>query len=226
MRQIIFTLIFTLIAVWTYGQRVVDKTIEVSKSSILKLDLDFADSIKVTPSPNGNLIIKVIVSINDNQHNDKFELKSSNSNNYITIEGKVNDMDKIKVPCNRKNGTNYYNHGNECITMDIYYEIQVPQVEKLSIKTISGDITITNLIVPMKIESISGFIDMNIPAKANANISIKTVTGGVYTNHEIDKKVDECRTNPASTNVHFQLNAGNTPIELKTISSDVFLRKI
>jgi hypothetical protein len=226
MRQILYTLIFTLIAIWSFGQRVVDKTIEVKKSSELKLKFDFADSIKVTPSPNNNLVIKVVVIINDNQHNDKFELKTYDNSEVLTIEGIVNDMDKIKVPCNRKNGSHYYNNDNECITMDIYYEIQVPQVEKLSIKTISGDITIKNLVVPMKIESKSGFIDMNISSRSNAEIFIKTVTGGVYTNHEINKEVDKCKTNPANTSVFFKLNDGNTPIELKTISSDIFLRKM
>jgi len=208
------------------AQRVVEEQIAVKPTATIALKLDFADSILIKQSKDDNIRIKAIVSINNNQHNDKYELIVSESNDFIKVKAKINDMESIRIPCNDHRGTNYsYSNGN-CLTMDIIYEIEIPTIANLSIETISGDITIDNPNSPMDVRSISGYIDLSINPKTNSNIKVETVTGGVYTNHEFNKDSDHCDSNPGGTDASFKIGSGGNRIKLETVSGDVFIRKI
>ncbi|NVO12340.1 MAG: hypothetical protein HXX16_20450 [Bacteroidales bacterium] len=226
MKKYIIGFIVSMIAYTVNGQRIVEKQITVKSTSSVDLKLDFADTIQVKQSKDNILRIKAIVSINDNQHNDKYEIIIRDDGDFLRVKANVNDMKSIRVPCKSHKGSNYESHGGECVNIDIYYVIEVPTVANLHIETINGNITIDNALCPMSIESISGFIDLRIPANANLDLNLKTITGGVYTNHEFNISTDNFKGNPGGTNAWFKLGSGGNKVKLSTISSDIFIRKI
>lgn len=226
MKTIITTILSILLTFTLNAQRVVEKKIEINPTSTLKLDLEFADTIHIKQSSDNTLKIKATVSINDNQNNDNYELITNENGSYLTVKAKIHDMESIRIPC-KKNGKSMYNYNDgKCLTMDISYVIEVPSIADLRLETISGDIIIDQAKNPMNIKTISGFIDMSIPAKSNSDIRIETVTGGVYTNHEFSKDNDDCDSNPGGTDANFKLGTGDNKIKLTTVSGDIFIRKI
>jgi len=227
MKKYIIGIVITLIAYTVNAQRVVEKQVTVKPSASLDLKLDFADTIQIKQSNDNTLRIKVIVNINDNLHNDKYELITNESGDSFTIKAKIHDMESIKAPCkNHYNGSMFYSHDGECLTMDIRYILEVPAIANLRIETISGDIIIEDAKYPMSIKTISGFIDLGIPEKTNSDLRIETVTGGVYTNHEFTKDNSDCESNPGGTDASLRIGSGGNKIKLETVSGDIFVRKI
>lgn len=209
-----------------YGQRVIDKQVDVKPNAAIDLKLEFADSILVKPSTDNNFRIKAVVSINDNQHNDNYELNISESSETIKVKAKIRDMESIRIPCKNRKGTYYGNSNGKCLTMDIRYEIELPSNTSVKLETISGDITILNAKNPMILKSISGYIDVNISSKFDSDIQIGTVTGGVYSNIEINKDNGYCHSSPGGTDATIRIGKGGSTIKLETISGDIFIRKI
>lgn len=226
MKKFSILILIVLLAYTINAQRVVEKQITVNPATSLNLKLDFADSIRVIQSKDNTLRIKATVNINDNQHNDKYELVTNEGEQTLTVSAKIHDMKSLRVPCKNRRGANYEYHDGECLTMDIYYIIEVPTIANLKVETISGDIIIDNANNAMTLNTISGFIDMSIPAKSNADLKIETVTGGVYTNHEFNKEKDNCDSSPGGTDVKLKIGSGGNRIKLETVSGDIFLRKI
>lgn len=208
-----------------YGQRVVDKQVEIKQNATIDLKLEFADSILIKPSSDSNFKIKAVVCINDNQHNDNYELNISEGSENIKVKAKIRDMESIQVPCKKHKGSYYGNSNGKCLTMDIRYEIEIPINANVRVETISGNITVQNAKNPMIIKSISGFIDINISPKFDSNIKIETVTGGVYSNFEINKDSGYCHSNPGGTDATLRIGKGGSAIKLETISGDIFIRK-
>lgn len=208
------------------AQKIIEKQITVKPTLNINLKFDFADTIKIKQSTDNMIRIKVIVNINDNLHNAKYELITDEGSDLLKVSAKIHDMKSIRVPCKNRNGSNYDYHNGECLTMDISYVIEVPTIANLKIETISGDIIIDNALSSMDINSISGFIDMGISTKANSELKIGTVTGGVYTNHEFNKGNDHFDASPGGTDARFKIGTGEKSIKLTTVSGDIYLRKI
>jgi len=226
MKKNIIAIITLLTTFNLSAQRVVEKQIAIKPTTSLELKLDFADTIRIKQSKDNSMRIKAIVKINDNQHNDKYELIADEGSHSLKISAKVHDMESIRIPCKNHQGSSYSYDNGKCLTMDISYEIEVPVLAEIKVETISGDIIIDNGTCPLSIKSISGFIDLTIPAILNSDISISTITGGVYSNHDISKEKNDFRSNPAGTKANIRLNSGGSKIKLNTISGDIFLRKI
>lgn len=209
-----------------YAQRVVEKQINIKSTASLSLDLQFADTIHIKQSKDNTVRIKATVNINDNLHNDKYELTTDESDQIVKISAKIHDMKSLRVPCKNKRGTSYDYDDGKCLTMDINYEVEVPSLASIKVETISGDLIIDKGTSPMLLKSISGFIDLSIPLTANSDIRIETVTGGVYTNHELKKDKDDCDSHPGGTDASIRLGSGGNRIKLSTVSGDIYVRKI
>ena len=221
--NLIVALIITTLAV--NAQRIVEKQISAKSTTNIDLNLEFADSIRIKQSNDNSIHIKAIVSIKNNQNNDKYELITNENGDKLSIKAKIHDMNSIRIPCNNRK-SNSYNYDGKCLTLDIYYEIEVPSIANLKLKTISGDITIEKGIYPMYLESISGFINLYVPSKADAEVSVNTVTGGVYTNLDINKSNSDLDSHPGGTDGTIKINNGGNRIKLHTVSGDIYLRKI
>lgn len=95
----------------------------------------------------------------------------------------------------------------------------------------NGDITIiyaqVNPDKPNSISNISGDIDISLPASTKANLELSSISGEIYTDMNIQTKGDEKEGMTrlgGSNNISGTLNGGGVEINLKAISSDIFIR--
>jgi len=226
MKKIQLFILLIICTINANAQRIIEEQYVVKPTSSLDLNLEFADSIRIKQSSDNSVHIKAIVSINENQNNDKYELISNEENDGLRVKAKIHDINSIKIPCKNHKGSSYDYNDGKCLTIDIYYEIAVPTVANLKVKTISGNIIVDKGFYPMNIESISGYIDLSVPSKFNADVNLSTITGGIYTNLEFNKNSSDIESNPGGTNGTIKINAGGNKVKLQTISGDIFIRKI
>jgi DUF4097 and DUF4098 domain-containing protein YvlB len=73
----------------------------------------------------------------------------------------------------------------------------------------------------MNVKSISGYIDLTEPASKNADIDFSTISGRMYSNHEL--ALSKAHTG-IPLKINEKLNNGGDPVKLETISGDIYFR--
>ncbi|MBO0934399.1 DUF4097 family beta strand repeat-containing protein [Fibrella aquatilis] len=97
--------------------------------------------------------------------------------------------------------------------------------------TISGEINVVysglSQEKPTAISTISGEIDITLPATARSNMKLRTITGEVYTDFDlgVKQRKDGMAKVGGSSNVDGTTNGGGVELQLKTISSNIYIRK-
>lgn len=95
-------------------------------------------------------------------------------------------------------------------------------------KTTSGDITVSfsNLQMdkPSSIVNTSGFIDVTLAASAKATMKLKSISGEIFSDLDLDFP-DSKFKNRYSSNFEGTINGGGAEISLHAISGNVYLRK-
>ena len=174
--------------------------------------------------------LKASVNINNNEDNDAFAIDVDHTSGIIKFSSEIENMKELskKRICYEKDddGNTITYNGNH-IEMDISFEIFLPKNQNFDIKTISGDIEITNMLNQIQAKSISGFVDATISQSSNSSINAKTITGGIYTDHEYRPRRSELKDyrHIVGGKVDFDINSGGTRVELETISGDIYIRK-
>ena len=179
------------------------------------MKFDFADDIHVEAWNKNTIELEVSVNIEDNRYNDYYALNVNEHSGNVDLIEKV-DFDGIKKVKGTKNC-------NNCQTK-INYKLKVPANLEFNLKTISGKIELVGSQGKMSVNSISGFIDYAIPAALKAHINLSTVTGDVYSDVKFDKSPSK-EISWVGTKRDLSLNGGTLPVELKTVSGDIYLRK-
>ncbi|MCG6188771.1 DUF4097 family beta strand repeat-containing protein [Maribellus maritimus] len=197
-----------------HAQKIVNEKVDV-KGSKVEMKLSFADNIKIEAWKNNFIELQVTVDIKNNTFNDYYSLEVKNKNGKTSIE-EVVDFDGIKKKIGERDQYNF--------NTDINYTLKVPGNLEFSLNTISGEIELMGCVGEMEIKTVSGFIDYSVPESHKANIDLSTVTGDVYSNLVFDNKPPK-EISWVGTNRELSLNGGNTGVELKTVSGDIFLRK-
>ena len=203
-----------LVVLWlcistTQAQQIIEKHIGFSGKDALTLKIQIADSIKIQTWNKNEVYVKASVNINENKDNDAYITSFDDSGNNVVVDAKFRD--------------NYFKgRKNCCNETDIYWQIFIPEKTRFSVETINADVTITGHTKEMKVKSISGYIDLAVPADKQADLDFSTISGRMYSNHDL-----------ALTKMHSgiplkifeKLNSGGDPIKLETISGDIFFRK-
>ncbi len=97
--------------------------------------------------------------------------------------------------------------------------------------SISGDITVAyadmNMQKPTSISDISGTVDITLPADVKANLRMKSITGEIYTDLNIDlkNKRDDMKMISGGSTIEGTVNGGGVEFNLNTVSSNIYLRK-
>ena len=145
---------------------------------------------------------------------------------------------KIKVPDNFSiEVDNECGHAGDVIVSNVKGEVAVKNCQgikltnisgPLVLSTISGDIDIVFAALAkdrsISIASISGEIDVKVPAAAGMDIELSTVSGNIYSDFDFpadDKKMKRIGGNSVKT----QLNGGGANIKLSNVSGNIYLRK-
>lgn len=197
------------------SQKVITKKLSV-KGKTAEMKFDFADTIAIEAWNQDFVELEVSVNLDDNRYNDFYALNVDENSGDVDLIEKV-DFDGIKKVMGKKNLCNF--------NSEINYKLKIPANLEFSLKTISGKIVLVGAQGKMSLNSISGFIDYAIPATAKAQIRLSTITGEVYSNVKFDQR-DSKKMDWVTTKCDLSLNGGSVPVEMKTVSGDIFLRKL
>jgi len=97
--------------------------------------------------------------------------------------------------------------------------------------TVSGDITVRFASLrpePSSISVVSGDVDVTLPGNSKTTLTMRSVSGELYTDLDLTMgkgNGNENMRQVGGQTVNGTLNGGGTPITLKTVSGDVFVRK-
>ena len=135
---------------------------------------------------------------------------------------------KIHRGCERGRETTVQNMKSE-IDFDGCHEVKLKNVTgPLVISTISGgvDVVFTEISKDksISIATISGELDVTIPAKAGVDVDLSTVSGNMYSDFDFAPDSKDMRRIGGSS-IHSALNGGGTDLKLSNISGNIYLRK-
>ena len=191
------------------AQDITEKHIDFSGKGSVEMNIQIADSICLHTWNKNEVYVRASVNINDNEDNEGYEISFDETGDLVEITGRFRE--------------NYFRGRNNCCNeTDIFWEIHIPERVDFNIETINGNITIDGVTERIRAKSISGFIDLAAPADRNADIKFSTITGTIYTNHEL--ATDRSHSG-VPTVIRQNLNKGGSPVYLETISGDIFFRK-
>jgi len=199
-------------------QETFEKEVALKKGQAVKLELKFADQITIKSWDKNTLYVKAVV-----EHNFKekleFELFEINETNMVEIEEKIKNFE------NKKNINIGNKHDNDdCIKIDIDYEVYLPANTKLDINSISGNIEAKDLTGSLDLETISGFVDVSLNPNEKYDLKCSTISGSIYTNLKFDSD-ENIKADIVGSKLNTSLNGGGKKIHLKTISGDLYIRK-
>ena len=135
---------------------------------------------------------------------------------------------RIKGDCARNNSVDIRNMKNE-IEVNVCQSIKLKNVAgPLVLSNISGNINIAfnelNTTKPISITSVSGEIDITLSSKAAVNLEMKTITGNMYSDFDLNTDAkDMHRVGGGAVNV--KLNGGGTDLRVTNVSGNIYLRK-
>jgi len=206
------TIIFTicwLVMAHTLAQTAIEKHINFSGKEKLILNIQIADSIRVHTWNKPEVFAKASVNINDNEDNEAYMTNFDEAGKDIRITATISDgYNREKKHC--------------CMQTMITWELFIPEKTVFSIETINGDIMIEGVTTEINAKTISGFIDLALAANRKADLEMKTISGTLYTDLEINASSPE---NSIPGVVRHKLNNGGDEVNLETISGDIFVRK-
>jgi predicted membrane protein len=214
MKNSILVLVCLCFSASVLAQKKIEKTFNFSGKQLIDLKLQIADSIDVKTWNKNEVMIKASININNNKYNDDYLVDMKESGEGLEIDAHFDS--KIK--------RNWNDDSCDCnYRSEIYWEIYMPEKTRISLETINGNIVITGQTSEMKVSTISGYIDLVIPSDLQADLKMSTITGTIYTNVAMNDLGKSSKH--SGSDVVSKYNGGGKPVNLKTISGDIFLRK-
>ncbi len=145
---------------------------------------------------------------------------------------------RIKVPDNFSvKVDNECGHSGDVTVSNIKGEVEVKNCGDIKVKNISGPLVLStisgNLDLdfaevskerPVSIASISGEIDVTLPAKAGVDVEMETISGNIYSDFDFSTDNKSMRRIGGNT-VKGQLNGGGVDFKITNVSGNIYLRK-
>lgn len=140
-------------------------------------------------------------------------------------EDNVNISGKLDL----ENGKGYNGHSGNCCCCncqtEIYHDVYIPENADISVETINGNIILSGNMAGIRAHTISGFIDLAVAPERKADLKLNTISGTLYSNFDFPSESGKMR-HAGGNSVTTRLNGGGgKPIDLETISGNIFLRK-
>lgn len=212
--------------------RIVEKSFESSDDRMVDLNLKFGESIIIKAWDKNEVAFRAVIDINGGRLNDALLLDFNEKNNGLSVSS---DYDRERISNGRRDDcpdshySTYSLNDDEESTMvcsNIMYEIMVPAGIHLNVETISSNIELIGLRGPVKAKSISGFVDLSWAESNSADLSVKTISGEVYSG--LDKLALSNRKNGIPLigyEVRGSIGTGGPQVSLESISGNIYLRK-
>jgi DUF4097 and DUF4098 domain-containing protein YvlB len=224
MKNILFILA-CIITLNMQAQKTFTQNVNAKKAEKVTLDFQFADDITIETWNKDEVFVEAVVSIDDNKHNDKFKFELREIGDEIIIEAEIEDLDKLgeETKVRHKDGDTY-TYNSRTVDLDINYTVKVPQKMAVALKTINGNIKVEQFNNALALKTISGDIEMKMDAKKGCDLIMKTISGDMYTDFDI-KTAGKSNFFQFASSINTEINGGGFPIDLNTISGNIYLRK-
>lgn len=214
-----------------HAQDIEEMKLPWKPSQQIELNLKFAERIIVEAWDKKEIYVKADVTINNGMLNNAHVMDSTISDQEISI---LADLDEKVVGrnfwCNceregswRNNIQNKETHKWVCT--EIYYTVYLPAGADMNLKTISGDIRISNMKGVIEAESVSGTVDVIIPAGAKADVRLKSVMGRVYSTPDLTTEHDGLIP-VLARKLNGKLNGGGKNVRLESVTGNVTLTSV
>lgn len=191
------------------AQQIIEKHMNFAGKESLALNIQIADSISIQTWNKNEVYVKGSVDVNDNKDNDAYETTFDESGKTISVKSKFRE--------------NYFKgRKNNCTESSIYYVVFMPENTRFTLETIDANVTVTGKTSQMHVKSISGYIDLAVPANKPADIDFSTISGTMYSNLDLSMNG---KHGGIPSKIKVKLNNGGDPIRLETISGDIYFRK-
>ena len=207
MKTLCIILLMGSISYNAIAQKIIEKHINFANKESVSLDIQITDSIHIQTWNKNEVFARASVSINEDKDNDVYLTSFNESGKRVRISAEFK--------------SDYFKENNTNVEGDIYWDIYIPEKADFAVETINGDITITGNTSEIDASTISGFIDITISSDRNADLTMETITGTIYSNSEFD--VSEHEYSNASS-INSKMNGGGSPLKLRTISGDIYFR--
>jgi hypothetical protein len=208
----------------TRAQKIIEKHIPFSPNNFVSMNFQISDSIHIITWKKDEVYIKSSINVNDNQNNDDYKMVFDETGSTINVSAKL-ETNNI-----RRSGKDSNNNNGCCCCCDnyrtkIFHEVYVPENVDFSVETINGNIIIAGNTAEIRARSISGFIDLAIAPDRKADVKMHTITGTMYSNIDLLPATRHIKQ-VGGGSVSAELNGGGgKPIDLQTISGNIFFRK-
>ncbi len=230
MKKIIFIGLFLAQTGLLFAQKIVEKTYQLPASLELSMNLKFADQISIKTWSKNEISIKATVSINGGQLDEAFQFEAKEGE---TLEIKSSLDEKLlqnaePTDCADGQKSFWNNSGkgkNTGVCMKIDFQIFVPANAKIELETINGNIEIRDFYNSIYAKTISGFVDADWTANKGADLELKTITGELYSDLDIEFLNKKKSGSPVGYELKGQYQKGGVRVHLESISGDVYLRK-
>jgi len=230
MNRILLLLLISLLIRPAIAQKIIEKNLPVTASQVVNLNLKFGDSIQIRYWDKPNMSVRIAATINNGHLNDALIVTTASTDQEVSVktdfdqtmlkEGKAEDCPgQHHSWSTERDGKRYY------VCSTIHYQVFLPRQTQLKIETISGNIDIQGATAAVSAKTISGFIDMSWPRTKGANLAMKTITGEVYSDLDIDFKNKKEKHPIVGYQLEGTVNGGGPSVRLESISNNVYLRK-
>lgn len=226
---VLLMLLSTLIGS-AFAQKIIEKRLPYSPSQLVNLNLKFADSIQVRYWDKSEISVRITVTINGGRLNDALLVETASTGQAVSLKTDF-DQERIKqgkaedCPGHQHSSSTYQDGTHYAVCSDINYVVYLPRRAKLNIETINGNINIEGAGEGVSAKSISGYVDMNWPRAKGANLAMKTITGEVYSNLDIDLKGKKEKHPIVGYLLKGTLMGGGPTVQLESISNNIYLRQ-
>ena len=219
MKNILSSAVLCLIVCQMQAQKIIEKHIDFSQKKSVSLNIQIADSIRIITWNKNEVYVKASVNINDNKDNEVFKMTFDQSADDIDVDARF-VMDRNTNCCSYSK--------NDCCNCncksEIFCEVYIPENVDFSAESISGNIIISGKTARIRAHSISGFIDLAVSPGRPADVKMNTISGRMYSDFEFQSDARMRRN--GGNSIQTQVNGGGgQPIDIETISGDIYFRK-
>ncbi len=208
-----------------WGQKKVEQQLPLSKGQRVHLDFEFATTIDVKTWDEPRVLVKASASVNEGRDDEAYELTAANDGDVLRFVSRLRDKEKLFRRMDSARHLDGITYNGKDLKIKEYYQVYVPRNVQLSLKTTLGSSTIEHNNGPLAVETVVGNIDLRCATSQPADITAKTVTGGMYTNLPFENKTKKGLPRLAGEESQIQINGGGVPIALETVTGDVTIRQ-
>lgn len=205
-----------------FAQWKTEATAQVAVGQQVYLGFDFASVIRINRWDKQQAKASLTVEEMEGYPAPQFTIDVSNSSSIVSLY-----MDKRQFEDYWKKRNRISEDCNCWSTPRMEVEVWLPNSVAVEVKSVSADIETAFDGGELKLETISGDVDVKLPASYNLSLKASTISGDIYSDLSFDY-LDGGKglRQMVGIKLNAKLNEGGKLLSLKSISGDILLRKL